>query len=77
MKITETIERECCDERLGDLRPYRGSAVRKVDKSVVPEMDSRGIFKFCVHCGQIYRKTRQTDAAGGSEDVLVKVDIVI
>lgn len=40
MKITETIERECCQPQ--DLKPYLGKA------------DSKGV-KFCVHCGQARR----------------------
>lgn len=43
MKITETVERECCEPK--DLKKYHG-----VLKSAHPEAD---LF-FCVHCGEIW-----------------------
>ena len=60
LKIKETIERECCEQR--DLKDYRG------------EVDTlrRGL-KFCIHCGQLFHTTSQTDAAGGIETVLEKI----
>lgn len=48
MKITETIERDCC--QFADLKPYKGQ-VEKGSKE-----RSR---KFCVHCGQQWEWTRE------------------
>jgi hypothetical protein len=59
MRIKETIERECCDFRL-DLR--RAPAYG-------PD------YRFCVHCGQIWKRRRILDAAGGWEDVWQKVNL--
>jgi len=53
MKITERIERDCCDLRM-DLKPYKG---------IVGDQD-RSEYRFCVHCGQIWVAGRYTDAAG-------------
>ncbi len=66
MKITETIERECCDERKGDLQPYMGAA----------EFDGKRAFFFCIHCGQVWVEDRRMDAAGGSETYLRKIRVV-
>lgn len=47
MKITETIERECCEER--DLKPYGGKTIMcpsgKTDNCY---------FSYCSHCGQLW-----------------------
>ncbi len=63
MKITETIERECCDEREGDLHIYMGEA----------EFDGSWAFFFCIHCGQIWVEDRRMDAAGSSETYFRKI----
>jgi hypothetical protein len=54
MKITETIERECCDFR-HDIKPYKGV------------VKSNAKYKFCVHCGQIFESVRECDPAGSME----------
>ena len=65
MKITETIERECCQQK--DMRPYRGklSPLLKVNKPL-----------FCVHCGQVWIHVSQMDPAGGTETVLEALEII-
>ncbi len=68
MKITETIERECCDERKGDLKQYRGDP--KSTTSL-----ARDKMLFCVHCGQIWIEDRRMDAAGSSETYFRKVGL--
>lgn len=48
MKIQETIERDCCSP--DDLKPYLPEVSPKV---------SRGHkYKFCVHCGQLWKWER-------------------
>ena len=42
MKITETIERDCCQEQ--DLKPYHGD---KTKSFLVPT-------HYCIHCGQLW-----------------------
>ena len=55
MKITETIERECCHP--DDLVKYQG--VSGIPAVLKP--------KFCKHCGQLWILERFTDAAGDSD----------
>jgi hypothetical protein len=60
MKIKQTIERECCKGSEGDLKPYKG----------LQESSMRWAHpRFCMHCGQIWYQTRESDAAGGTETV--------
>lgn len=61
MKIKETVERECC--QFLDLHKYSGEILEVENKEI------RKYLYFCRHCGQIWRKTRQGDAAGGTETV--------
>ncbi len=61
MKITETITRDCCEQK--DLRPVEGC--RKF--GMHPE------FKFCVHCGARHEYHRFTDPAGGTDSEYRKV----
>lgn len=56
MKVTETIERQCCDE-MKDMKPYLGPKPRHIKKRVI---------KFCVHCGSVWQLLRREDAHGGS-----------
>lgn len=55
MKIKETIERECCQEK--DLRAYAGIRV---------EGDATGL-QTCCHCGQLWGwvKSTEPDPGGG------------
>lgn len=55
MKISEVIERECCQRK--DLRKVNGSPMRGRD----PE------YMFCVHCGAIHKIHTYMDAAGSSD----------
>jgi hypothetical protein len=66
MKIKEVIERECCDERKHDLKPY-GGTVERVAMSAT--------YYFCIHCGQIWVDGTRRDGAGGTEIYLRKVAI--
>ena len=50
MKITETIERECCHPQ-HDLRDYKGV---NVDKNTIRNLKG----KFCVYCGQVWILTK-------------------
>ena len=59
MKITETIERECCQP--GDLRPYAGF-------QEAPD----GIW-FCAHCGQLWGYRRITDNEGAPSRVECRI----
>lgn len=45
MKITETIERECCQQR--DMKDYGGMWI---------DMNTTCMFSFCIHCGQLYKR---------------------
>lgn len=47
MKITETIDRECCSWP-NDLKPVKGMKVPGADKSW-----------FCVHCGRLWHSIRK------------------
>jgi hypothetical protein len=62
MKITEQVERDCCDLRM-DLKPYRG---------ISGNHDHRE-YRFCVHCGQLWVPGRYADAAGGRSTEWLKV----
>lgn len=42
MKITETIERECCN-REKDMKTYNGTGAPGI-----------GVRWFCIHCGQLW-----------------------
>lgn len=53
MKITETINRDCCQQR--DLRPVEGTK----------RIHGHDEFMFCVHCGRYHEAYRVSDAAGG------------
>jgi hypothetical protein len=59
VKITETIERECCQRE--DLKPYPGQ----------PSSNQRywGAQKyvFCKHCGRAHEAVSSTDAAGSRD----------
>ncbi len=62
MKITETIERECCHPQ-HDLKLYQGIAIKGERNP-----------KFCVHCGQIWIWTRRAgEMDGGYEKVTISV----
>jgi hypothetical protein len=58
LKITETIERDCCENQ--DLATYRG----------LTKMAAYRRPKFCKHCGQIWYFGSQPDGAGSSVNVL-------
>jgi hypothetical protein len=64
MKITEKIERECCER--ADLKRYNGMLKRA---------ERKNLYWFCGHCGQIYESVRVSDSAGGTETELKKVEI--
>jgi hypothetical protein len=66
MKIKFSGERECCDPRQGDLKPYRGKGWEE------PFHKNRKTV-FCIHCGQIWAHEGFTDAAGGTDSRLVRV----
>jgi hypothetical protein len=55
MKITETIDRECCQQK--DLKPV-------IDSKLVGRQRE---FLFCVHCGARHRYTSYMDAAGSTD----------
>lgn len=61
IKITETIERQCCDSSK-DLNEYKGRQEHK-DRE----------YKFCVHCGQIFMWSRRIDSSGDCGDYLKEV----
>ena len=64
MKITETIERECCVPGK-DLVEYKGLLSGKhINKP-----------QFCKHCGQVWQIERYTDAAGRMDERWVKVPL--
>lgn len=62
MKISETIERECCQTR--DLRKYQG-LVDTIVKTFKPE--------FCIHCGQIWIHDREMGPGGSYEPNFRKI----
>lgn len=55
MKITETINRECCQQK--DMRPVDGT----------PKVGTYPEWTFCIHCGHYHEAMRVTDPAGGIE----------
>lgn len=58
MKITETIERQCCDFQK-DLKAYKGIPSKGLKNFMVYSP------LFCIHCGQIwvnYRCTGEMDS---------------
>lgn len=57
MKITETIERECCAP--GDLKQYQG---------LMKCPGHRPKFRFCTYCGQLWMLVREMGPAGSMED---------
>lgn len=63
MKITETIERECCEPQ--DLRVFKGER-----KGPAPPL-----LKFCAHCGQIWTIETASDGFGQEKKTLVRVAI--
>jgi hypothetical protein len=65
VKITETIDRECCDERKGDLKAYRGAM------DCAPGWD----IVFCIHCGQVWITERRIDSAGSNDTRRKRVTI--
>ncbi len=67
MKITETIERECCEPR--DLKPYSG----KFNGYSELPLSWQVTVQFCIYCGQLWREEGYTDAAGGMDTRLVRV----
>jgi hypothetical protein len=67
MKITETVERDCCATK--DLRPYSGMVCSKSRENTCSPL------LFCKHCGQVWVRARRTDAAGSAENVLAPLKI--
>lgn len=65
MKIKVTEERECCDERKGDLIRYKGE--------LPPTASRPHVYVFCKHCGQLWVNDLRMDGAGSSEDYLRKI----
>jgi hypothetical protein len=63
MKIKETTERDCCEQR--DLKPYNGT--QSPDRRTVLAQ------YFCVHCGQLWAYESCTDAAGNPDERAVRV----
>lgn len=62
MKITETIERECCQPN--DLAQYQGNPIMS---------HSKHPFKFCKHCGQVWAWVRSAgEIDGGLERVVLQ-----
>lgn len=55
MKITQTVQRDCCQQ--SDLRPLEGTPKR----GRTPE------WMFCLHCGRQHRIHTFTDPAGASD----------
>lgn len=69
MKITETITRECCQDK--DLKVYQGRFKRSYPAE-------RRTLKFCIYCGQIHELLPDTepDPAGGPrQSYYQKIDI--
>lgn len=65
MKITETIERECCAPGK-DLVEYKGLRTDSAKKNP---------FMRCKHCGQIWEWVKFSDAAGNMDERLEKVSL--
>jgi hypothetical protein len=63
MKITETIQRECCDLRK-DLKPIQGT----------PRIGNDHKYLFCIHCGRHHVGNSERDAAGGVDWVYRRVE---
>lgn len=59
MKITETIERECCQEI--DLKIVTASMF----SPLIPSCYNNT--RFCIHCGQIWVDERYTDESGNHD----------
>jgi len=66
MKITETVDRECCQRQ--DMKPYNGKIGAEV-KRFRP--------RFCVHCGQVWIVDSEMGPAGSNEPVDKKVTITL
>ena len=64
MKITETIERSCCQKK--DLLKYNG--ILRLEHANI----NRLLFKFCIHCGQIWYESSKMGPAGGVDPTLEK-----
>lgn len=54
IKITETIERDCCEQV--DLKEFKGRSCHVNEK-----------FYFCKHCGQYWHYEKYIDEAGSSD----------
>ena len=66
MKITETIERDCCEFK--DLKPYKGYVLSE-------ENGKPRKLMFCQYCGQLWQYVRKMDAAGSMDSDLEKVPL--
>jgi len=64
VKITETIERDCCLSK--DLKPYNG----KMNPSVKKYHPY-----FCIYCGQIWIGDTEMGPAGSNEPVTKPINI--
>jgi hypothetical protein len=64
MKITETIERECC-RWPGDLEAYNGKKVKQF-----PESGPASRIYFCKHCGQLWHSIRRPGEMDGGRERL-------
>lgn len=62
IKIKETIERDCCEQK--DLKEYKGRDAHIHNQ----------IF-FCQHCGQLWENEKYTDAAGSTDTRLKPVKL--
>lgn len=66
MKISETIERECCTR--ADLIPYNGTNFHVTHLARLKYM-------FCRHCGCIWGTERRMDEAGSMSPVSIVVQL--
>lgn len=64
MKISETVERDCCQQR--DFKPVEGTKIIGRIPSLV----------FCQHCGHYWEYTSCRDAAGSADYEYRKLKIV-
>ena len=63
MKISETIERDCC--QYSDLKEYCGEYTASVRD-----------FKFCQYCGQLWTTEQEQDPSGNRSNA-VQIKVVI
>ena len=70
MKISETIERQCCEHQ--DFKPYKG-LVDETKEGYIMIKTHKPVF--CKHCGQVWIHTREMGLAGSMDTSMEKVAI--